>query len=321
MGAIEITTCESVLNDIDHLDIYLSKYRRSDQKSAGVELLFSKAIAFLLHLRFFSNANNDPLVIHKVVWNGNETSGISLAPREMPDTNIFARDYDILLEITQKTRAKQWSQEFASGIRHLREYIETTKKPRDKVYLLMVAPEIYVDTYNSVRGKQIEGFNIALLTFKEVRDLSQICDLSIGLRHIDILNLLRNLSSIMIKTDDFEVFKTLSAAAILNWKISFLKNDRLLFLGVKGYRVFKDKNQKILQASDILTELNTKKDVKSYFDIIGEELKREDICKGMLTFGFAYESGLPQPDMFLSVASDIEVENRMREILESLKEP
>ena len=92
-------------------------------------------------------------------------------------------------------------------------------------------------------------------------------------------------------------------------------------LGVKGYRVFKDKKQKILQASDILTDLNTQDNVKLYFDIIGEEPNRDDICKGMLTFGFAYESGISQPDMYLSVASDDDVENRMKEIMESLKEP
>ena len=114
-------------------------------------------------------------------------------------------------------------------MRHLREYIETTKKQRDQVYLLLIAPEIFVDTYNSIRQKQLDGFYTIALTFNDVKELAQVCELSIGLRHVDILNLFKNLSSIMIKTEDFEIYKAMSAEAILNWKIAFLKNDRLLF--------------------------------------------------------------------------------------------
>ena len=59
-------------------------------------------MAFMFHLTFFSSETNVVATKCKVVWNGTNGNPLALAPNGMADTNIFARDYDVLLEITQK---------------------------------------------------------------------------------------------------------------------------------------------------------------------------------------------------------------------------
>lgn len=316
-----MSICESTLLNIKNIDSYLARFPTADQKSAAVEMLISRAIAFMFHLPFYTSETNDMAVEHKVVWNGRGETAPVCGPSGGSDTNVYARDSDILVEITQRTKANQWKLEFGPGLRHMEEYIAETKKLRDEIYLFLVAPKIHVDTYNSIRQKQIEGMNIVPLTFNDVEKMTEVCDLTIGLRHIDLTNLFDTLSRNIIQNADFETYFAESSECILKWRASFLRNDRLAFLGIKGYKVFKEKGQEMMTASDIVTELITRPDVRLYFDIIGQEPNRNDLYNGMLTFGFAYESGLPRPDPILSVASELDIEKRMKEILGRIKEP
>jgi hypothetical protein len=275
----------------------------------------------MFHLPFYTSENEDLKVKHKVVWNGKGDTAPICGKSHSSDTNVYARHYDILLEITQRDGANQWKLEFGTGLRHMEEYIKKTGKLREDIYLFLVAPKIHVDTYTSVRQKVIEGENIILFTFKDVGNIIEVCNLTIGLRHIDLENLMNRLLRCMIDNMDLSHYEKKYEDILVEWRKTFLKNDRLVFLGIKGYKVFREKKQSIMTASDILTEIQAQEDVKKYFDIIGELPKREEVCNGMLTFGFAYESGLPQRDPLLSIASELDINQRMNEILDGIKRP
>jgi len=312
--------CEETLQKILDLDVYTNQYTQPDQKSAAVEFLFSQAISFMFHLPLYDSQTNIATIQHKVVWNGNFQNGQpTLGPNTGPDTNVYARDYDVLLEVTRREEANQWKLEFAPGLRHMEEYIKQKGKHREQVYLFLVAPKIHIDTYNSIRQMQLEGQNILPLTFMDIKKIVEVCGIAIGLRHIDLSNLFQTLARAIRKNEKQETYASVCEEIILKWRKTFLRDDRLAFLGIKGYRVFKEKGQEMMTASDILTELNTQDDVKVYCALAEDDPKRDDVCNGMLTFGFAYEVGFIGRDTILSVASEIDIQKRMDEILQSIQ--
>jgi hypothetical protein len=309
--------CQSTVTSIRNWDSYIAKYPTTDQKSAGIELLITQAISYMFHLPFFTSVTDDATIKQKVVWNGKGDAAPVLAHGNGADANVFARHYDILLEVTQRTTANQWKFEFATSLRHLEDYVKKSPRSPDDIYLYLIAPEITKDTYNSVQQRVSDGDNILLLTFDELAKLVEVCHLTIGLRHIDLANLMEILSRFIID-NDYETYKIKHSQVLSEWRANFLKNDRLVFLGIKGYKVFMEKKLPMMMASDILTELLTLDEVKLYFNIVGQMPARKDVSNGMLTFGFAYESGLPRRDPFLSVASQSDIIKAINHIKHSL---
>lgn len=314
-----MSTCETARQNIRNINAYVTNFPH-EQRSAAVELLFSKALSFVFHLPFYTSENNDQNILNKVVWNGHDETAPVCGANTGADTIVFARDFDILVEITRLTGANQWKREFAPALRHMNEYLTQTGKSKDSVYLLLIAPEIHVDTFNSIRQKQIEENNIITMTFDNVEKIAEVCSLTVGLRHVDLKNLFGVLADNIRKIHELQEYVTKDKEIILEWQRDFLRYSRLAFLGTKGYKVFKKKQAKILTASDIVTELNTQKDVQSYFKILGGLPKRTDVVDGLLVFGFGCQQGLLEHDPILSIASQLDIQKRMEEILENIKQ-
>lgn len=315
-----MSDCSSTLEKIRHLEEFLNPIAQPDKKSAVAEFLISQAISYMFHLELYNSKTDVKTVKHKVVWNGYmEKDKVSCGPNTGADTNVYARDFDVLVEVTRRDEANQWKLEFASGLRHMEQYITQTGKPREQIHLFLVVPKIHIDTYNSVRQKQIEGQNILPLTFIDITRIAEVCNITIGLRHVDLSNLFDSLARAIVKNEKLDIYEKIANEIIDKWRKAFLQNDKLVFLGIKGYKVFREKGQDMMTASDILTELNTLDDVKLYSAITEDAPRRDDVRNGMLTFGFAYESGFIGRDTILSVASEIDIEKRMSEILENIK--
>jgi hypothetical protein len=202
----------------------------------------------------------------------------------------------------------------------MNEYLTRTGKLQDSVYLLLIAPEIHLDTFNSIHQKQIEETNIIPLTFGNIEKIAEMCALAIGLRHIDLKNLFGILASTLRKIDNLQEYVAKSEEAVLQWQKDYLDHSKLVFLGIKGYKVFKNRQATILTASDIVTELNTQKDVQSYFKILGKLPKRTEVSDGLLIFGFGCQNGLLEHDPILSIASELDIQKRMEEIVEKIKQ-
>jgi hypothetical protein len=314
-----MSACETARQNIRDISAYVRKFPH-EQQSAAVELLFSKAVSFVFHLPFYTSENDDQNILNRVVWNGHDEIAPVCGTNAGADTIVFARDFDILLEVTRLTGANQWKREFAPALRHLNEYLIQTRKSKDSVYLLLIAPEIHVDTFNSIRQKQIEENNIIPITFDNVEKIAEVCSLTVGLRHIDLKNLFGVLADNIRKIHDLQEYIAKSEKIILEWQRDFLRQSKLAFLGIKGYKVFKKKQAKILTASDIVTELNTQKDVQSYFKILGGLPERTDVIDGLLIFGFGCQQGLLEHDPILSIASELDIQKRMEEILDNIKQ-
>lgn len=315
-----MSNCELVTKNINDLRSYLRTYEKDD-RGAALELLISQAISHIFHLPFYNSDNNDVNVEHKVVWNGKDTTPPKCGPPNNSDTIVYARDYDVLIEITNSSGRKQWVKEFGSGLRHFEIYIKGSEKSKDSTYIFLIAPKIHLDTYNSIRQRVIEGDHIIIFTFEDIKNILAVCNLIIGLRHVDLIILLDRLLRCIIDNGSLSDYDKKSADLINEWRKALLKDDRLVFLGVKGYKVFKEKKVDYMSASDILTELQTQLDVKNYFQIMESLPERRDVYDGMLTFGFAYESGIPRSDPILSVASELDINQRIQEIQDSIQNP
>jgi len=236
------------------------------------------------------------------------------------DVKAFAREFNVLGEITRRTGANQWQREFGPATRHLKEFIKETGKTKEDVYLLLIGPIIHMDTYNSIRVMQIEGLNIIPLTFQNVEKVMEACILAIGLRHVDLRNLFGDLSKSIREITSTLNYDRKSTKLLLEWRRNTLLNEQLVFLGVKGYKVFRTKQMKIMTAADIASELSTEEEVKSYFDIVGETFDRMDVRRGLLTFGFACELAWYKRDPILAIVCEADIENRLGEILENIRE-
>ncbi len=97
-------------------------------------------------------------------------------------------------------------------------------------------------------------------------------------------------------------------------------NCSLLLSKVTSYLSLKKMALPYFGASYIASELYTQKDVKAYFNIIGQPPNRTDVRNGLLNFGFAYESGVHTGDPFLSIANKNEIEPILKEIMKHLNE-
>ena len=233
----------------------------------------------------------------------------------------MTRNFDILIEVTQNTGARQWHKEFGPCLRHMTEYATRTRKPLDKIFLILVVKKIHADTYNSLRQKITEGLNVLPLTFKNIETITEVCHMTIGIRHVDIKNLFDRLARKIEDISNLKAYQKTSDQIICDWRKEYLSQNKLLFIAIKGYKLLKSKKDgTALLASYIASELYTQKDVKAYFNIIGQPPNRTDVRNGLLNFGFAYESGVHTGDPFLSIANKNEIEPILKEIMKHLNE-
>jgi len=168
-----VSTCREVRNNIKNLNAYIANFPAGQQQSAAVEMLFAKAMKFMFHLPYFTSTTDNAAISKKVIWYGRHGTNLVQAPPGA-DAIVFARHFDVLVEVTQTTGTVQWNREFARAVRHMEDYITNNQKERDEVYLVLIVQEIHRDTYESIRQKIREGLNMVLLTFKNVEKILEV---------------------------------------------------------------------------------------------------------------------------------------------------
>ena len=312
-----MTTCQEVRNNIKDLNTYFTPIPL-DQRSAAVELLFSKAMSLIFHLPFFTTASDDATKSYKVIWFGDDGTTLRKAPAGA-DAVVLARHFDVLMEVTQNTGTRQWNIEFARAVRHMEDYIQDNTKGHDEVNLILIVREIHRDTYESIRQKIRDDFNIVVLKFEDIERILEVCDLAIGLRHFDLKQLFGTLRKNMEDTGTIESYNRKINRTISDWRKTFLKNEQLVYVGIKSYNLVKTLKRTYMTASDIATELFTQDEVKNYFRILEEDLTKKCVSEGMLILGFACEIGRIENDPILTILSKMEIEESTKEILEHIE--
>ncbi len=311
--------CQKMRTTLKNIDSFLSHFQDNIQRSSALEQLFTQAMSLMFHLPYFDSATDFKNTVNKVVWLGQDGKTLQNAPANGSDAIVYARDFDVLLEITECTGTKQWDREFSRSVKHLDGYIAGKQKKREDVYLLLVAKEICSDMFHSIRAKVDLGSNIIMLTFKDVDRILEVCGLTIGLRHIELKELFSSLARDALDTPVLSNYNRKAMRTISDWRKSLLKSNQLAYVGIQSYKLFKTLTPMTrINASYLATELYTQKEIKAYFKILKEPLVKEYVHKGMLTLGFACEFGIKQIDPILTIVSTQEIEERIREILLSI---
>src|SRR3972149_637313 len=135
--------CSAIRQAIKHINTYVTGFPIT-HRSAAIEQLFSEAMGYMFHLKLFTILTDNSNINHKVVWLGQDAPILKNAPAFGPDAVVFARHFDVLVEMTLKTGALQWDGEFSRAVRHIEDYIRETKMERNDVYLILLVSEIYV---------------------------------------------------------------------------------------------------------------------------------------------------------------------------------
>jgi hypothetical protein len=309
--------CSDVLKNLLNWRSWLLAFPR-EERSARFELMVAKSLACIFHLPFYTYDTEKKDVTYRATWRGtNEVTPKPACPG--PDVIIYAHDFYLLAEMTLSRGAKQWRREFAQSIRHMEEFSKQNSLPRENIYSVLVAPEISHDTFTSARIKQIEGVNIIPLTLQNLAEILEVSSLVHWLRHVDIKMLFDEMSTKIQKTSDVSRFAMQLNSCITTWSNHILMSEKQFFLGLKAYQIFRKVGRNIMTASEILVELKKDFEIKKYSEKIGNTFSGEDVADGLLLLGLACRSGQIGRDAILTPASLVEIQSRIKRILDTFE--
>lgn len=266
---------------------HLKKLDRA-QQSAYFEQLVAQAFSRILYLPFYSSDNDNASISHRVTWLGSETN-LSRAPQNAnappnnPDAIAYAYKFCILIESTLKTTGKQWSQEFAQSLRHRDDFVSRTGAHPNDVYIVLVAPELHIDTYRSIRQNPRPEFNFVLLEVPQLAKILETSILAFTMRHLELRRLLNQVPECIKNSSSLRGFYKLLNNLIKGWRQEVLNWEKDAFIGVKSYEVMKEigKTHKAIGVSEILRKLQGHPIVLQYFNIIDSKVSTRDVIESL----------------------------------------
>ena len=249
------------------------KYLRSfpqNQHSIYFEDLISEAVARLLFLDYYNHNNDAPSVIHKVVWNGTITP-----PQGAPsgsDAIACCYGFHLLIEPTMKTGANQMTQEFAPALRHCTQYCRQHNLTQNEVFSVLICPDIYIDTYNSIKHNHPNNFFVVPITVSHLEKILQTTILAFTIRHIEIKRLLLKISENLVYSTSLDNYIERVNTQINNWQAEILKIEKNHFIAVKSYEAIKKIGGNVVGMSQIIKLLYRHPIVNQYCNIIEEKI-------------------------------------------------
>jgi len=281
-----MTSPRTTLKHLKKLNQYLATLPLQVQQSACFEWLVAQAFSHILYLPFFSSDNDDASISHRVIWLGSETN-LSRAPQNAnappnsPDAIAYAYKFYILIESTLKTGANQWTQEFAQSLRHCDDFVSRTGAHPNEVYIVLVAPKLYIDTYWSIRQNPRSGFNFILLEVPELAKILETSILAFTMRHLELRRLLNQVPQCIANSSSLRDFRKLLNDWIKGWRQDVLKLEKNAFIGVKSYKVMKEIGRTHIGVSEILRKLQAHPIVLQYFNIIDSKVSVSDVIESL----------------------------------------
>lgn len=312
-------TPEDTLNYLKDCSTYLTTFPQ-DEQPAHFENLIAQTFGHILYLPYFTQANENTRKKYRVTWHGN-ISPISKAPTGQ-DATLYAHGFYGLIESTLTTGRTQWMREVGLAIDHYTEF--TTQQGLDKkdVYLLLVAPKIYKDTYRGIRQKQEEGMNFIMLKVSALARILETSMLAFTTRHLDLRKLFSELLKCSRESSSLQDFLDNTDRCISTWQEDVLKKEKKVFIGIISYEAMRKIGRKSIGISEILGELQTNPRVTRYLEIIHDELGTPIIERSLLSgsFGVFIGRDYTQEEHFCPVPL-IEFKSRAKKIINALEKP
>lgn len=270
----------TILKNLRNLDQYLSAFNIS-LRSTHFELLIAEAFSKILHLPFFDVDNDNPNIPYRVVWKG-RANPIEKAPNNEPDAICFCYNFKLLIEATQKTNAKQCSQEFAAAIRHWEDFCNNTRTPKSEVYVLFVCSSLYKDTFRSIKANPTRDCKIVPIETSILQIVLETSNLALSMRHLEIRKLFHDIcDSVRNSSSEGDFFIDIKKR-VIKWQKDVLNLEKTFFTGLKSYETMRKIGRNYIGMSEILERLQKHPVVKHYFGIIEDRIRNEIIKESLI---------------------------------------
>lgn len=263
----------AVLRNLKNLNQYLSQF---SQQSTYFEQLIAEAFCHILHLPFYTSNNDDASIPHRVTWQGS-TNSISKAPQGRPDAIAYCYNFCLIIEITLKTGAKQWSQEFAQSIRHCEDFCSQNGMQQKDVYILMICPNLHRDTYRSIRNNPRQEYKLIPIKVSDLTKILEASILAFTMRHLELRRLFHEIPNCIKNSSSIKDSSESVDESISKWRANVLKLEKSAFIGVKAYEAMRKIGRAYIGVSEILQKLQKHWVVNQYFNIIGDKISSDII--------------------------------------------
>lgn len=293
-----MVTPRTVLTKLKHYDQYMQNIPRGQQRSAWFEDLIARTFSQVFHLPYFNRNNDDTSIAHRVVWNGIPNC---CASGNGADGIIYAHEFYSLIEPTLKHGALQWAQEFASALRHYNNFVREQGLERDDVYLLLVTPEIFVDTYESFKTKQHEGYNLVLIEVQTLITMLETARLAFTIRHLELRKLFRKLKALSASSSSLQHYKETTGEYMKRWRDEVLHLEKQSFLAIKSYEAMKEilrgRTRNHVSIEEIKIRLRKDPTFKQYTALINEPINTAKIlaCLRSESLGYRIDDDCDDP--------------------------
>jgi len=283
----------TILRYLKKNDEYLNHFPRHEH-SKYFECLVAEAFSRVLHLPFYSSANDNTTIPHRVVWQGN-INPITLAPQRKPDAIAHCYNFDILIESTLKDGANQWTQEFASSARHCDDFISQREVQPNDVYIILVTPKLYQDTYRSIHQHPRQEFNFIPIEVSTLAKILETSILAFTMRHIDLRKLFHKIQRCIRESSSLADYRKSVDKLLTEWQKDVFRREKGVFIGVKSYeamrRIERESRRKSISAYEILQKLQKHPFVTQYLKVVHDKLLGKTIENSLIQGSFAIEVG------------------------------
>lgn len=286
-----MVSARTTLRHLKKYQQYLNQFLPGE-KSAYFEKLVTEALSKILYLQFYTCDNDDDTVPHRVTWYGGVNS-IHCAPPGGPDAIAYCYDYYLIIEITRKTGVRQWTQEFASSIRHCDDFCNQNNIDYNDIYILLICPEIFRDTYLSIKSYigSHPSYRIILLNVDELVKILNTSILAFTFKQLELLILFNEVTDCINDSQSIGDFYELMDKSINEWQMGVLKREKSVYIGVKSYEAMLKIGNNFIGLSEIFQKLQKHPYVLQYLKIIKERLTINAIKENLIQQSLAYYLG------------------------------
>lgn len=290
--------------------------QRNDQP-AYFEHLVAEAFARVLGLPFYGSDNDDPSDIYRVKWLGRVIDMTKAGPG--PDALAFAYGFCMVIEATLLRNAQQWRAEFSPLLRHGYEIVaQQGMEPRD-VYVVLVAPELHVDTYRALRSSPRPEFGLVAFEGLVLARIVDSCSLAITTSHLQVRQLLDTLADCPRETSSLQDYGNLVDRRVKEWEEKLLKREKTSFVALKSYQAMRRIGRFSVSTGEILQQLQGDRSVDRYFRKLQAKIRLADIEESLISENLGYAGQKIRGERMFSPVSPADFKGRAERMIAAVE--
>jgi hypothetical protein len=309
-----------VLEHLKNIQQYLNNFPECNQ-FAQFERLIIQSFSGILHLPFYTFDNDDQNVRYRVTWQGSDDGQQpSKAPKNSPDAIARCYDFYLIIEATKSVGANQWAKEFAPSFRHCDDFVEANNIQPEQIYIILVTPKLYNDTYRSLHNHPKREYKFVPMETIDVENILATSVLAFTAKHLEIRKLLNEIPDLFRTTSTLDEFRREMNRTVMDWQKDTLRIEKTAFIGIKSYEAMRNIKRTHIGTSEILSKLQEDPIVEKYLGLIAEKIEPDIIEESLVQQGLAYKLQKTfEGEKLLGPVPFIDFKNKWLRLIESVE--